>query len=239
MAAENQEPEEHEQFTRARQAVESLDGPQIIALAIAELGSANLALVSSFGAEAAVLLSLVAEVDPQIAVLFLETHKHFPETLDYRDRLVARLGLRNLRIIEPEAAEIAQHDPTGMVWKTSPDRCCELRKVMPLERVLAEYRGWFNGRKRYQSTTRAAIPKLELDGSRFKFNPLADWDRERIAQEFARRDLPHHPLEAYGYLSIGCAPCTRAVEAGSVPRAGRWATADAATPLKLECGIHH
>ena len=239
MATEIQLQEQGERFARLESAIGSLDAAEIIGLAVAEVGVANLALVSSFGAEAAVLLALVAEADPTIAVLFLETHKHFPETLDYRDRLVARLGLCNLRILSAEPAEIAQQDPAGMVWKSAPDRCCELRKVVPLERCLADYQGWFNGRKRYQSVTRAAIPKIERDGLRLKFNPLAEWDRARIAEEFARRDLPHHPLEAYGYLSIGCAPCTRAVEPGSDPRAGRWATGDAAAPLKLECGIHH
>ncbi|MDI9409524.1 MAG: phosphoadenylyl-sulfate reductase [Candidatus Pacebacteria bacterium] len=224
-------------FSRLQALAEPLDGLDLIKLARDEIGSSNLALVSSFGAEAAVLLALVAEIDPAIAVIFLETHKHFPETIEYRDQLVARLGLTNLVVVEPEPSQVTATDPNGILWRTSVDGCCAIRKVAPLAKALQPYRAWFNGRKRYQAETRAAIPKVELDGSRLKFNPLAEWDRARIAAEFTRRSLPHHPLVPYGYLSIGCAPCTTAVEPGSDPRAGRWATPQGQN-LKIECGIH-
>jgi len=194
----------------------------------------RIALVSSFGTEAAVLLALAAEVDPSIPVIFLDTGKLFGETLRYRDSLIKRLGLTDVRTIEPDPVELKAADPEGLLWQTSPDACCNVRKAIPLERALGGFDAWISGRKRYQAITRAAIPTLELgaDG-RIKVNPLADWSREEIEAEFQRRGLPRHPLEADGFLSIGCMPCTDRVAPGQDPRSGRWAGLD-----KTECGIH-
>lgn len=193
----------------------------------------RLAVVSSFGAESAVLLSLVAEVDPDLPVIFLQTGMHFPETLDYRLELEAALGLT--RVIDASQGEAALHaaDPGGRLWHFDPDACCALRKVAPLDRALDTYDGWVSGRKRYQSAARNHLPSVERDGSRLKINPLADWDARRIEEEMARRQLPRHPLVAEGYSSIGCGPCTRRAEPGAHPRSGRWAGTN-----KVECGIH-
>ena len=196
----------------------------------------DMAVVSSFGAESAVLLHLVSAIDPVIPVLFLETGKHFPETLAYRDELSERFGL-NLINLYPDLFELEQRDETGLRWSYDPDGCCELRKVRPLEKALARYDASFTGRKAFQSSTRANLPRFELDGSdaqgRLKINPLIDWDAERIAAYFEEHDLPRHPLIERGYASIGCSPCTRPVAEGEDPRAGRWAGWD-----KVECGIH-
>jgi len=190
------------------------------------------ALVSSFGAESAALLHLVASVDRSVPVLFLDTGKHFPETLAYRDALAARLGL-NLQILYPDAEQIETRDATGLRWSYDPDGCCEIRKVLPLEKALARFDASITGRKAHQASTRNALPRFEIDGDRLKFNPLADWTREDIAAWFVEHDLPHHPLEAQGYLSIGCAPCTSVVKPGEDPRSGRWRGWE-----KTECGIH-
>lgn len=213
--------------------VEQLDAPEMLRLLLGERLLGRVALVSSFGADAAVLLDLVAAVDPATPVIFLDTGKHFPETLSYRDTLAARLGLRDLRVVHPDPAALAVRDPAGERWGYDPDGCCDLRKVRPLEHALAGFDASLSGRKAHQAATRAAIAPIERDGDRIKVNPLGRWSAARIAAHFADRDLPRHPLVAAGYLSIGCAPCTSRVAPGEDARAGRWRGTG-----KIECGIH-
>lgn len=197
----------------------------------------DIAIVSSFGAESAVLLHLVSRVDANVPVLFLDTGKHFPETLDYRDLLVKQLGLTNLVNLVPDAEELAKKDENGLRWSYDPDGCCEIRKVKPLEKALLGYDASFSGRKAFQASTRATLPRFEVDTSdaqgRLKVNPLIDWSPERIAAYIAEHDLPAHPLVSQGYPSIGCMPCTSKVAEGEDPRSGRWRGWN-----KTECGIH-
>lgn len=197
----------------------------------------DVGIVSSFGAESAVLLHLVARVDPSLPVLFLDTGKHFPETLAYRDQLVGQLGLTGLRNLTPDAELLARRDESGLRWSYDPDGCCEIRKVLPLARAIVDFDATLTGRKGFQSATRAGLPRFEIDTSdvqgRLKINPLADWTSDDIAAYFARHDLPAHPLVAEGYPSIGCSPCTSKVAPGEDPRSGRWRGWD-----KTECGIH-
>lgn len=193
-------------------------------------------IVSSFGAESAALLHLVASVDRSIPVLFLDTLKHFPETLAYRDQLAELLGL-NLRIVTPDPELLAKRDATELRWSYDPDGCCEIRKVKPLERALAGFDATITGRKAFQASTRGGLPRFELDTSdalgRLKVNPLASWTKADLDAYFETHALPQHPLVAQGYLSIGCAPCTSVVKPGEDPRAGRWRGWE-----KTECGIH-
>ena len=193
----------------------------------------DIALVSSFGAEAAVLLHLVAQIDRSVPVIFLDTGKLFGETLRYRDALIARLRLTDVRNIEPDAAALALHDADGMLFQRNPDACCRLRKVEPLERALGGLSAWINGRKRFQGGLRNDIAVVEESVGRIKFNPLASWSQREIDSYFAAYDLPHHPLEAQGYRSIGCMPCSSPVAPGEEARAGRWRGQS-----KSECGIH-
>jgi len=193
----------------------------------------RIAVVSSFGAESAVLLALVADIDPATPVLFVDTKQHFPETLAYRDTLIRHLGLTNVRSIGPTEAEIEANDPPGELWKYDPDACCRFRKVTPLDRALAPFDAWVTGRKRHQTLTRVALPVTEQVDGKTKINPLADWTAEQIEAEMVRRALPRHKLSLAGYPSIGCATCTRAVATGEDPRSGRWAGTG-----KVECGIH-
>jgi phosphoadenosine phosphosulfate reductase len=197
----------------------------------------RIAAVSSFGAESAVLLHLIASIDPAVPVLFLETGKHFPETLAYRDEISARLGLTCLINLIPDPVALAARDGTGLRWSYDPDGCCEIRKVRPLAAALAHFDASFTGRKGFQSTTRAGLARFELDTTdaqgRLKINPLADWSSDQIASYFAATGLPAHPLVAQGYPSIGCSPCTSIVAPGEDARAGRWKGWD-----KTECGIH-
>ena len=193
----------------------------------------KIALVSSFGSEAALLLSLVAEVNPNTPVIFLETLKHFPETLEYRDQLIETLGLTDVRSIEPEPSAIKAADPDGDLWSKNPDACCYLRKVVPLEESLLGFEAWINGRKRIHGGARAVLPGLEHDDKRIKVNAMAKWSQEMIDEEWEKRGLPEHPLVQWGYTSVGSMPCTSLPKPGEGKRSGRWAQFD-----KQECGIH-
>lgn len=191
------------------------------------------AVVSSFGAESAVLLHLIASIDTGVPVVFVNTQKMFGETLAYRDALAERLGFMDLRVFRPDPRLLAEKDKTGLRWSYDPDGCCGLRKVEPLRRALAPFDAWISGRKGFQASSRAQLPHFEIDEGRLKVNPLAYWAKADLDAYFTEHDLPRHPLEAQGYLSIGCAPCTSKVRPGEDPRAGRWRGWD-----KVECGIH-
>ena len=209
------------------------DAKTIIRRAREEFGD-KLAIVSSFGAESAVLLHLAAQVDPAIPVLFLDTGMQFGQTLDYRKQLASRLGLTDVRDLRPRFQDLATQDPDSNLWRRDTDACCHIRKVIPLDLALEGFEGWITGRKRFQASTRAALPAVEMDvDGKIKVNPLASWSRDRIEAEFESRGLPRHPLEADGFLSVGCMPCTDRVAPGQDIRSGRRAGLN-----KTECGIH-
>ena len=212
-----------------------LEGAVLLNALLRDEFDGRIAVVSSFGTESAVLLAMAAEADPSFPVLFVNTGKLFGETLRYRDTLVATLGLTGVRTIGPTGEDLAAEDADGLLFTRSHDACCHLRKTVPLDRALGGFDAWVTGRKRFQAATRAALPLFEEEEGtgRVKVNPLAHWDRERIDQEFARRNLPRHPLEADGFLSVGCFTCTERVAPGADPRSGRWAGT-----AKTECGIH-
>ena len=148
----------------------------------------RIATVSSFGAESAVLLAVIAEIDPTIPVVFLETGKHFPETLAYRQELAAHLGLRDVRDVVPPPRQVDGRDPTGELWYYDPDACCALRKVEPLADALAPFAGWITGRKRHQASTRAALPFVQLEGRPAQAEP----DR-RLGRKAAAGRVPRPP----------------------------------------------
>jgi phosphoadenosine phosphosulfate reductase len=195
---------------------------------------AKIALVSSFGTESAVVLHMVSEIDKAIPVVFLDTLKLFPETLAYRDELVARLGLSDVRSIQPSGKQLAAYDPDGTLWQKDADLCCAIRKTNPLDEALEGMDAWITGRKRVQGAKRADLQMIETgaDG-RITVNPLAFWDEAQIEAYFERHDLPRHPLQAQGYASIGCATCTERPTDAADKRSGRWAGRG-----KTECGIH-
>ena len=194
----------------------------------------RIALVSSFGASAAILLHLVSEADPETAVIFLDTGRHFGETKRYRDDLTARLGLRDVRSVAPLPAPLAGDDPDQLLFQRNPERCCFLRKVEPLQRALAGFDAWFTGRWNVTGAARETLPLFEIgEEGRIKVNPIGDWTRGEVDAYFEASGLPHHPLEADGFASIGCMPCTARVLPGEDERAGRWRTRD-----RTECGLH-
>jgi len=205
----------------------------IIATALRTVGRDRLALVSSFGTESAALLKVMADVDPAISVIFLDTGWLFEETLAYRDTLIERLGLRDVRSIKPLQETLSREDPESDLWFSDPDACCRIRKVEPLARALQPFDAWINGRKRFQGGVRGAIAVVENDGARLKFNPFANVSREEIEAIYRDANLPPHPLVGSGFLSVGCMPCTSRSNAGEDARAGRWRGRS-----KTECGIH-
>jgi phosphoadenosine phosphosulfate reductase len=206
---------------------------EVIATALRTFGRDRIALVSSFGTESAALLKVMADVDPMIPVIFLDTGWLFQETLDYRDTLSAALGLRDVRSIKPLQETLSGQDPDRELWFSDPDACCRIRKVEPLARALKPFSAWINGRKRFQGGARASIPVVEADGGKLKFNPFANASREDIEAIYKLANLPQHPLVASGYLSIGCMPCSSRTAPGEDARAGRWRGR-----AKTECGIH-
>jgi phosphoadenosine phosphosulfate reductase len=205
----------------------------IIEKAVRDLFPGEVAAVSSFGADSAVLLHMIAQVDRGLPVAFLDTGKHFGETLEYRAALAADLGLTDLRIITPKETALVRDDPDGKLHLVDTDACCAIRKVEPMARAVEPFRAWFTGRKRFQSATRNVMPVFENVGVRTRINPLARWATSDLADYMRRHALRENPLVAYGYLSVGCFPCTEPVRPGGDIRDGRWAG-----QAKTECGIH-
>ncbi|MDX6806846.1 phosphoadenylyl-sulfate reductase [Terrihabitans rhizophilus] len=206
---------------------------QVLEAILAERFEGGIASVSSFGTESAVLLHMVAQIDPDVPVLFLDTGMLFEETLAYRDQLREEIGLKDIRIFTPDVEEQARLDPENMLWATDTNACCGFRKVAPLGRALNGFGAWLNGRKRYHGDSRAALPMVEADGPRIKVNPLANFNAQDIQSYFVSHHLPLHPLQPLGFSSIGCMPCTSRTKDGEAPRAGRWRGTG-----KTECGIH-
>ncbi|HZL00674.1 MAG TPA: phosphoadenylyl-sulfate reductase [Caulobacteraceae bacterium] len=207
--------------------------PAAILRAAAQNFPKRLALVSSFGAESAVLLHLAAQIDRNTPVLFLDTGMLFGQTLDYRRQLATRLGLTDVRDLRPRFEDLALGDPHAELWRTDTDACCRIRKVLPLDAALCGFDAWITGRKRFHGGDRLRLPVIEEAEGRLKFNPLANWDKRELAAYAAGHHLPAHPLVAAGFPSIGCWPCTEAVGEGRDVRSGRWAGSQ-----KVECGIH-
>lgn len=222
-----------EKAAELKQKYAGLDSSNLLKMLIEKEFPGTVTLVSSFGAESAILIHMVSEIDPGLPVTFIDTQKLFPETLAYRDLLAARFGLTNIRTIYPDYSDIQRDDPEGTLWERRAHSCCTIRKVKPLQKALKGYDAWITGRKRFQGGIRGELPVIESFEGRIKINPLAHWDAEKLWNRFRELNLPLHPLYEKGYLSIGCAPCTSLPTDPNDPRSGRWAGSD-----QKECGIH-
>jgi phosphoadenosine phosphosulfate reductase len=209
-----------------------LEGRQLLAGILRDFRG-RAAVVSSFGAESAVLLHMVAEVDKATPVIFLDTGKHFWETLGYRAKLIDRLGLTGVRIVTPDEKDMAAADPGGTLHQSDADHCCHVRKTIPLQKALAGFDVTISGRKRYHGAARATLDFLSIAEGRLKVEPLAGFSALDIQAYMKAHALPAHPLTEIGYFSIGCEPCTVPAGDATDPRAGRWAGS-----AKTECGIH-
>ncbi len=225
-------PSLDERASALDRAAAAMPAQEILAASIDEFAG-RIALVSSFGAESAALLHLVAAVNPALPVFFIDTGKHFVQTGGYREDLTHRLGLTDVRSIRPDTAEIASVDPKGDLWRRDNDACCSLRKVRPLARALEGFDAWITGRKRMHGNLRSHLPIVQAAPPHLKINPLARWSASDIAAYMTAHELPPHPLVETGFSSIGCWPCTAPTAPGDDARAGRWRGLE-----KTECGIH-
>ena len=208
---------------------------EIIEWAVKEF-SPRFAMTSSFGPESGVLLHMASRVNPDIPVLFLETGYHFPETLEYKDRLVKLFGLTNIIDLKADparrAAIVAEND--NVPYEKNPDLCCQVNKVEPLDKAIMDYDAWMSGIRRNQTDFRKSIRILEeYEGALYKVSPLANFTSRDAWWYLKEHQIPQHPLFEKGYISIGCWPCTRPIQAGDDERSGRWAGKS-----KKECGIH-
>ncbi|WP_031468612.1 phosphoadenylyl-sulfate reductase [Sciscionella sediminilitoris] len=183
----------------------------------------------------AVLIDVAARTKPDFDVLFLETGYHFAETIGVRDAV--DLIYPGVRIVNAEAEQSVadQEAQYGKLNRTAPDRCCQLRKVVPLQRTLSRYSAWVTGVRRVDAPTRAQTPIVGFDerNGLVKVNPIAAWTDEEFREYLEANGVLENPLVGQGYLSIGCAPCTAKVAPGADPRSGRWAG-----QAKTECGLH-
>jgi phosphoadenosine phosphosulfate reductase len=204
----------------------------IIVWAVETLGP-GVVMTSSFQTQSVPLLHMVAQIAPQLPILFLDTGFHFPETLAFRDRLIQEFGL-NVRILTPEIGHDGFKRKHGSLYRTNPDLCCYLNKVEPFQRAMAGFHGWISGLRRDQTPNRGDTPIIARQANgQYKISPLATWTRRDVWQYLYDHNLPEHPLLAQGYLSIGCAPCTVPASGDGDVRAGRWNGQE-----KTECGLH-
>ncbi len=213
--------------------VEAMSAEESLLWAYDRFGD-KLCLTCSWQKQSSVLVHMVSELGIDIPVIELDTGLFFEETYETRERLVERYGLD---LVRPEVISIAeQHKQEGPnLWERNPDRCCHVRKVEPLERVLKDFDAWISGIRREQSLTRKDAQRVECSERYdvWKVQPLVDWDAKRVDAYIHVNEIPYNPLHDAGYPSIGCIPCTRPVSRDQDERAGRWADSD-----KIECGIH-
>ncbi len=198
----------------------------------------RIVLACSFGAEDVALVDMVHRIDPETPLFYLDTDFLFPETLEVRDRIIARYGLKPAQVIQmkplltPEQ-QVARHGDA--LWASRPDQCCEIRKIEPLTRVLSQYGAWITGIRRDQAPTRANAGLIEWDTkfNLIKINPLARWTSEQVWMYLQLHEVPYNTLHDRNYPSIGCTHCTAPVLPGDDPRSGRWKNFG-----KTECGLH-
>ena len=213
--------------------VESMTAEESLLWAYEQFGD-RMCLTCSWQRQSSALVHMVSELGLDIPIVELDTQLFFKETYETRERLVERYGLK---LIRPEVLTVAeQHQREGHnLWERDPDRCCHIRKVEPLERVLKNFDSWVTGIRREQALTRADAQRVEWSErySVWKIQPLVDWDAKRLQAYIHVNEIPYNPLHDAGYPSIGCIPCTRPIVVGEDERAGRWTGAD-----KIECGIH-
>jgi phosphoadenosine phosphosulfate reductase len=216
--------------------LENLAPEQALETVLGANPTARVCLTSSFQAEDMVVTHLLRTRTPDFVVLFLDTGYHFPETYEYRDRMTNEWSLNLVNALPVQTVE-EQESELGILYRSEPTRCCQLRKVEPLMRALEPFDLWFTGLRRKQSPTRRNLKKVELHRlptgrSLWKVSLLAEWDWEQVWQYANANGIPHLPQYDEGYLSIGCRPCTALPSDPNNPRSGRWGG------TKLECGIH-
>ena len=194
----------------------------------------KIAYVCSFGTESAILLHIISQIDKTFPVILLNTHFLFDQTLTYKKQLISHLELENCKEIFPKKNDLEKFDSDNSLWKTNIEKCCEIRKVIPLDSELKNYDAWVSGRKNYHQGERKNLKPYEINNKKIVVNPLINFKADDIDKYFYKYNLPRHPLYSDGYLSIGCTNCTQKSSNINDPRSGRWAS-----EMKTECGIHY
>ena len=193
----------------------------------------KIAYICSFGTESAIILDMIAKINKNFPIFLINTNFLFPETIAYKEELIRKLKLTNCKDILPEKRLLSKEDPNDDLWVRNTDRCCELRKVMPLENKLKGMRAWISGRKSIHKGQREKLKVFEVLNHKVVVNPLVNITKKQVDNYFKQNALPEHPLLQKGYLSIGCIHCTFKPSNIDDPRSGRWKN-----DIKTECGIH-
>ena len=184
--------------------------------------SKKIAYVCSFGTESAIILHLISKINKELPIIILNTRFLFKETISYKNQLIKLLGLKNCNEVFPDEGDLNKFDRNNNLWKSEVDRCCNIRKIVPLEKSLKGYNAWISGRKSYHLGERQHLKAFELINKKTVINPLFNATREFIEEYFSSNKLPKHPLFKKGYLSIGCTHCTIKTNNFNNPRQGRW-----------------
>ena len=209
-----------------------LSPEEILDVSIKRFGN-KITYICSFGTESAIILHMISKINRKFPIFLLNTHFLFPETIVYKNKLLKELNLTNCLDIFPDHSLIEREDPENNLWENNGDRCCEIRKVKPLDKILKNYSSWISGRKSYHQGERINLKPFELLNEKIVVNPLINIKKKEAENYFEANNLPEHPLLKEGYFSIGCIHCTFKTNDKKNIRSGRWKN-----KIKTECGIH-
>ena len=226
---------------RYRKELAGKDPSQVLAWCLGEFGSSGVIIASSFSAEDQVLTDMISKISTSLRIFTLDTGRLFQETYDVMQKSMERYGIRYETCV-PDGKEVAsllsEAGPNAMYRSLEQrQRCCEIRKIKPLKKIMDTVNAWICGLRRDQSLTRKEMDVIEWDVSigKYKISPLINWSEEEVWQYIRHHDVPYNALYDKGFRSIGCAPCTRATGPGEDIRAGRWWWEE---PEHKECGLH-
>ena len=212
----------------------NLSPQNILENSINNIFKKKMVYVCSFGTESAIILHMVSEIDRSLPIILLNTNYLFKETIEYKDYLISKFKFSNFKEISPSIEDLNINDTKGTLWKENPDLCCNIRKVLPLQKELQKYEAWISGSKSYHEGERTNLKFFEYINEKIVVNPLANVNRNFVDSYFKKHDIERHPLFESGYLSLGCTHCTVKTSMIDSPRSGRWAD-----KIKTECGIHY
>ena len=212
----------------------NLSPQNILEDSISNIFRKKMVYVCSFGTESAIILHMISEIDRSFPIILLITNYLFKETIEYKDYLIGKFKFSNFKEVSPSIEDLKINDNKGTLWRENPDLCCNIRKVLPLQKELKKYDAWVSGRKSYHEGERKNLKFFEYINQKIVVNPLAKVNQNFINSYFKENNLDRHPLYEFGYLSVGCTHCTIKTSSVDSPRSGRWAD-----KIKTECGIHY
>jgi len=213
---------------------QNLSPQNILESSIDNIFKKKLVYVCSFGAESAIILHMISKIDRSFPIILLNTNYLFKETIEYKNYLISKFKFSNFKELYPSAEDLKINDSKGTLWKKNPDLCCNIRKVLPLQKELKNYDAWVSGRKSYHEGERKNLKFFEYINKKIVVNPLAKVNENFVKSYFKMHNIDRHPLFEAGYMSIGCIHCTVKTSLIDSPRSGRWAD-----KIKTECGIHY